>query len=223
MKPRSSSVSGAMAASARRAALPEGFVFLPDYLDAGAQAALLADVLDAVAHAPFYEPRMPRSGTPFGKRMTNLGPLGWWSDIQGYRYVSHHPLTGEPWPAIPDRLLDIWRDLATYPAPPECCLVNYYDHPRARLGLHVDHDEEALAAPVVSLSLGDTARFRIGGPRRSDPSMSVRLPSGAAVVLAGASRLCHHGIDGLEWGSSRLIPTGGRINLTLRRVRAPQA
>jgi alkylated DNA repair protein (DNA oxidative demethylase) len=98
--------------------------------------------------------------------------------------------------------------------------VNYYA-PDARMGLHQDKDEEDFAAPVVSLSLGDTGLFRVGGLKRSDATLSVRLASGDAVVLGREGRLAFHGVDRILPGTSTLLPEGGRINLTLRRVTKP--
>jgi DNA oxidative demethylase len=114
-------------------------------------------------------------------------------------------------------LLAAWRDLAGYPHPPQACLVNVYG-PQARMGLHQDRDEEDFAAPVVSLSLGDSCLFRVGGSKRSDPTRSIRLGSGDAVVLGGDTRLAFHGVDRILPGTSTLLPEGGRINLTMRRV-----
>lgn len=179
----------------------------------------LAAVLDA---APLYCPRMPRSGRPFSVRMSNCGPLGWVSDETGYRYQPTHPETGKPWPAIPPMLLALWDRLAGYPFPPEACLINVYDA-KARLGLHRDQDEEDFSAPVISVSLGDTALFRIGGLGRKDPTRSLRLGSGDVVLLGGEARLAYHGVDRVLAGTSGLIPGGGRINLTLRRVTSPQS
>ena len=161
---------------------------------------------------------MPRTGKPFSVRMTNFGPLGWVSDRDGgYRYQETHPVTGEAWPAIPAVLLDCWREVGGYALPPEACLMNWYA-PGTRMGLHQDRDEQDFAAPVVSLSLGDTALFRIGGLKRSDPTRSFRLASGDAVAFGGPSRLAFHGVDRIFPGTSGLLPQGGRINLTLRRV-----
>jgi DNA oxidative demethylase len=171
--------------------------------------------------APLYTPRMPKSGRPLSVRMTNCGPLGWMTDAGGYRYQRHHPETGEPWPPIPDILLAAWRDLSDYPHAPEACLVNVYG-PAARMGLHQDRDEEDMAAPVVSLSLGDSCLFRIGGDWRNDPTRTLRLASGDAVVLGGPARLAFHGVDRIISGTSTLLPEGGRINLTLRRVTRPR-
>jgi DNA oxidative demethylase len=194
-----------------------GLRIVPGYLDREAQEGLLAAIRDVVAQAPLYTPRMPRSGQPMSVRMTNCGPLGWMTDEQGYRYQETHPVTGARWPPIPDILMEAWRELAGYPRPPQACLVNFYG-PGARMGLHQDRDEEDFDAPVVSLSLGDTCLFRIGGTTRQGPTRSVRLASGDAVVLGGDARLAFHGVDRVIPGTSRLIAEGGRINLTLRRV-----
>jgi alkylated DNA repair protein (DNA oxidative demethylase) len=204
-----------------------GFRFVPGYLDRPAQEALLSALRSVLAAAPAYTPRMPKSGKPLSVRMTNCGPLGWVTDERGYRYQPNHPETGAPWPPIPDALLAAWQDLtqqdltqhelAPYPHPPQACLVNVYG-PMARMGLHQDRDEADFSAPVVSLSLGDTCLFRIGGLKRGDPSRSLRLASGDAVVLGGEARLAFHGVDRIMPGTSTLLPEGGRINLTLRRV-----
>lgn len=202
------------------AAAMDGFRLLAGRLSPEAQRALLADVLARVDAAPFYTPTMPRTGKPMTVRMSNFGPLGWVTDISGYRYQAHHPETGATWPDIPQALLNLWDDVADYDAPPEACLVNHYG-PEARLGLHVDADEDAKDAPVVSVSLGDRALFRIGGANRNDPTRSLRLASGDVVVLGGASRRAFHGVDRIYPETSRLVPMGGRINLTLRRVTRP--
>lgn len=195
-----------------------GITYTPGYLDRAAQEAMLAAVRDVIAAAPLYTPRMPRSGKPMSVKMTNCGALGWVTDAaRGYRYQATHPQTGAPWPPIPEAILRAWRELANYPLPPQACLINYYAAD-ARLGLHQDKDEQDLAAPVVSLSLGDTSLFRVGGLKRSDPTRSMRLASGDAITLGGAGRLAFHGVDRILPATSTLLPEGGRINLTLRRV-----
>jgi alkylated DNA repair protein (DNA oxidative demethylase) len=196
----------------------DGFRLIPGALDAAAQRALAAEVLAAAAAAAPYRPVTP-GGRPMSVRMTNLGPLGWVTDAAGYRYEPGHPVTGRPWPPIPPALLRLWDELARAPGPPDACLVNLYDG-AARMGLHQDRDEADFAYPVLSVSLGDTAVFRLGGPRRSDPTRTLRLASGDVCVLGGAARLWFHGVDRILPGSSRLLPGGGRINLTLRRARA---
>lgn len=186
-----------------------------------AQAALVADLRAVIAEAPLYRPEMPRTGKPFSVRMTNCGPLGWVADkAGGYRYQETHPVTGAPWPAMPRAVLDIWQAVTDRPYPPEACLINWYG-PEARMGLHRDQDEAATEAPVVSLSLGDDARFRVGGPTRKGPTRSFILRSGDVVVLDGESRHFHHGVDRIYPGTSTLLEAPGRINLTLRRVTVP--
>jgi alkylated DNA repair protein (DNA oxidative demethylase) len=194
-----------------------GLLLRPGYLDRAQQQALLAALRRIFEAAPLFTPRMPRSGRPFTVRMSNCGALGWVSDEAGYRYQPTHPVTGRPWPPMPDVLIAMWNDLACYPSPPEACLINYYS-PAAKMGLHQDRDEKDFDAPVVSLSLGDSCLFRVGGSKRSDPTRSVRLGSGDAVVLGGDTRLAFHGVDRIEPGTSTLLPEGGRINLTMRRV-----
>ena len=154
----------------------EGFRLWPGALSVQAQAELLAQVLSAEAEAPFYGPVTP-GGRPFSVRMTNLGALGWVSDREGYRYQATHPVTGKAWPPIPQTLLDLWSHLTGWPEPPQACLVNLY-RDEARMGLHQDKDEADLTAPVLSVSLGDTAVFRIGGAE-GGPTRSIRLASGS--------------------------------------------
>ncbi|HQX84100.1 MAG TPA: alpha-ketoglutarate-dependent dioxygenase AlkB [Aestuariivirga sp.] len=194
--------------------------YLPEFLDRSAQEQVLRDLREAVAQAPLFNPVMPRTGKPFSVRMTNLGPLGWFSDRAGYRYQASHPATGLPWPAIPDSILAVWNRVSNYPHPPEACLVNFYGSD-AKMGLHQDRDEEDLEAPVVSISLGDTALFRVGGTVRGGKTQSLKLASGDVLILEGPTRLAFHGIDRVINGTSTLLKDGGRINLTLRRVRKP--
>lgn len=206
-----------------RAAAPEGFRLWPGLLDRPSQEALRDEVFVRLKQGPLYVPRMPRTGHPMRVRMSNFGPLGWVTDKErGYRYQPDHPETGRPWAPMPEAALELWRRLSGYPAEPEACLVNLYEGD-ARMALHVDADEEAWDAPVLSISLGDTALFRIGGALRSDPSCGVRLASGDVCMLAGAARRAYHGVDRILPGSSRLLPKGGRINLTLRRVTDPRS
>lgn len=193
---------------------------LPGFLSVEQQKGLLAELRAVLAEAPLYSPVMPRSGSPYSVRMSNCGPLGWLSDQTGYRYAPSHPLTGRPWPAIPAALLEIWHTATGTGFEPEACLINYYG-PQAKLGLHRDEDEEAKDAPILSISLGDTALFRIGGPERRSPTRSLRLASGDVVVLDGPSRNWYHGVDRIIPGSSQLLDEGGRFNLTLRRVTCP--
>lgn len=204
----------------RAASQREGFRLLPGYFSRDGQEMLLESVRAVLVDAPLFRPVMPRTGKPFSVRMSNCGPLGWVSDINGYRYQPAHPVTGRPWPAIPEALIQLWREIAPETPEPEACLINFYET-SAKMGLHQDRDEEIFDAPVVSVSLGDTATFRIGGTDRKDPTTSLRLSSGDVAVLGGPSRLAFHGIDRILPGTSTLLKNGGRINLTLRRVTKP--
>ena len=193
---------------------------LPGRLDVAQQQRLLTEIRQVLAQAPLFGPIMPRSGSPYSVRMSNCGPLGWLSDRSGYRYTPVHPVTGLPWPEIPAMVLDLWREATGTAYAPQACLINYYG-PEAKLGLHRDQDEEARDAPILSISLGDTALFRLGGPERRSPTRSLRLGSGDLLVLAGPSRHWFHGVDRILPGTSKLLAEGGRINLTLRRVTPP--
>ncbi len=194
-----------------------GIVLLRERLDRRQQEALVAEVLARAEAAPFYRPTMPGSGKAFSVEETNFGPLGWYADKSGYRYVPRHPATNAPWPEIPEMLRALWSEVSGFPAPPQCCLVNFY-RTGARMGLHQDRDEEAVEAPVVSVSLGCDALFRIGGAARRGPTRSLKLVSGDVLVFGGPARLAYHGVDRIVAGTSSIVPDGARLNLTLRRV-----
>lgn len=196
-----------------------GFQLLPGRLDGPAQSDLVAELDKIVTAAPLFTPVTP-GGQPFSVRMTNCGRLGWVSDRAGYRYQAHHPVTGQAWPPIPQALLALWAEHVDAHVPPDACLINLYGQ-GARMGLHQDRDEADFGFGVLSVSLGDTAVFRIGGTKRGGKTRSVRLSSGDVCILAGADRLAFHGIDRVIGGSSQLISGGGRINLTLRKAGVP--
>ena len=192
-----------------------GFEIRKGWLDSAAQAAMAADIRAVAEAAPFFAPLTPW-GKPMSVRMTSAGRYGWFTDRKGYRYVDRHP-SGVPWPPIPRSVLAVWRALASDARDPDCCLVNHYAG-TARMGLHRDADEQDFSWPVLSISLGDSAVFRMGGASRKDPSSTILLESGDVVLFGGPARLAYHGIDRIRPGSSRLLPEGGRINLTLRVV-----
>jgi alkylated DNA repair protein (DNA oxidative demethylase) len=194
--------------------LEKGFRIHSGYLDRAAQEALVADLREALRQAPLFRPRTRRG--PMSVRMSAAGRFGWVSDTKGYRYEARHP-EGMAWPEIPNSVMAIWSDLARCDRAPECCLINWYDE-SARMGLHQDVDEADFSCPVLSVSLGDEALFRMGGADRKDRTSSIWLRSGDVVVLEGPSRRAFHGIDRVKSGSSTLLPNGGRINLTLRVV-----
>lgn len=194
-----------------------GFRVLKGFLTRAQQEQIVADVSKCIEKSPLFRPRMPRSGKPFSVRMGNLGEFGWVSDKSGYRYQKNHPENGVPWPPIPTSIRAVWQEISDCSYPAEACLVNFYDI-NAKMGLHRDADEADFTAPVVSISLGDTAVFRMGGADRKGPTSSIKLESGDVVVIGGPARLYYHGIDRVLGGSSSLLKNGGRLNLTLRRV-----
>ncbi len=182
-------------------------------LDRDAQGAMVADVRALVLAAPFLRP-VTRRGRDLSVRMTSAGAFGWISDRQGHRYVPAHPL-GRPWPPIPHSVLDVWNVVAPEARAPDSCLVNWYA-PDARMGLHQDRDEHDMTQPVVSISLGDDALFRIGNLERGGTTVSLWLRSGDVLVMGGSARRLHHGVDRIAPGTSTLLEAPGRINLTLR-------
>lgn len=192
-----------------------GLHYFPGLLDPAQQQGLLSDLRQVVAAAPLYAPVTP-GGRPMSVRMTSAGRLGWITDGRGYRYEPRHP-SGKVWPPIPQDVLALWYRLTGLSREPDCCLVNFYGE-GAKMGLHQDRDEGDFSFPVLSISLGDEALFRIGGTDRKDPTESFWLKSGDVLLMGGPARLAWHGIDRLRFRSSRLLPGGGRINLTLRVV-----
>jgi alkylated DNA repair protein (DNA oxidative demethylase) len=195
-----------------------GVEFHRGLLGEAAQRAMLDEVRSVIRAAPLVRPVTPW-GKPMSVRMTSAGRLGWVIERGRYAYADRHPETDEPWPPIPASVLDVWRAVSGWPDAPDCCLINWYAE-GARMGLHQDRDEGRFDAPVVSISLGDPARFRIGGTTRKGPTDSLILRSGDVAVMGGAARLAFHGIDRVMFGEGTLLPGGGRINLTLRVVAA---
>lgn len=204
---------------------PPGFAHHPLYFSPSEQATLIGAVSDGAKQAPFFQPHMPGSGAPLSVVMSNFGDLGWVAAKSGYRYDASHPISGKPWPPIPDLLKRAWRELTDWPDMAEACLINWYREEAhggkgAKMGMHIDADEEAVNAPIVSVSLGDPALYRIGGTERGGPTAGLKLMSGDVVVLSGEARRCYHAVTKVYYGQSALVPKGGRINLTLRRVNA---
>lgn len=193
-----------------------GFRYFAGWLGPDEQGALVEALRGVAAEAPFVQPVTP-GGKAMSVRMTSAGRLGWVTDRRGYRYEPVHPGTGRPWPPVPAMVLALWHEVTGLGREPDCCLVNFYGE-GAKMGLHQDRDEGDFSWPVVSISLGDEALFRMGGLAREDRTESLWLKSGDVMVMGGPARLAFHGIDRVRHGSSRLLPQGGRINLTLRVV-----
>ena len=181
--------------------------------------ALLAEVEYIETAATFRHLETP-GGFRMSVAMTNCGSLGWVSDRRGYRYATHDPLSGQPWPPMPS-LFSILAERAAQAAgfegfDPDACLINRYV-PGARLTLHQDKDENDFSAPIVSVSLGLPAIFLFGGNARKDKQRRIPLQHGDVVVWGGPARLFHHGVLPLKEGHH---PDLGRqrINLTFRRA-----
>ncbi len=194
--------------------IKEGLDYYPELLATEQLAAIEKDIKLALKQAPLFTPTMPKTGKEFSVLMSNIGKLGWVSDQQnGYRYQEFHPITKKPWPEISKNILQIWHEVTGLADEPDCCLINIYQQ-NAKMGLHVDNDEQDFSYPVLSISLGNTGLFRFGGLKRDDPTKSIKLAHGDVLKLAGKSRLIYHGID-------RIYPSQNfqqRINLTMRKV-----
>lgn len=183
------------------------------------EAALIEGVDRVVAQAPFRQ-----MFTPGGRRMSvglaSCGTLGWVTDAQGYRYSRQDPHTGRPWPPIPVG----WLELAAAAAAaadfsdfePDACLVNRYGI-GARMSLHQDRNERDFGAPIVSVSLGLSAVFMMGGLCRSDPTVRVRLNHCDVMVWGAEDRLRFHGVRPIESGHHDRLGAC-RINLTFRKA-----
>ena len=187
-------------------------------LDRAEQEALLADLRAVLREAPLFRPTMPRSGKQFSVRMSNCGPLGWVSDLSGYRYQNTHPETGLPWPPMPEqRACGCGAIFPNDPAAPDACLINFYDE-QARMGAHQDRDEADFSAPILSLSLGSPAASALAANCAADPTQTIRLDFGRC------SRLRRPGAENVPWRRQdparhvNLLTPPGRINLTLRRA-----
>ncbi|QAU33334.1 DNA oxidative demethylase AlkB [Janthinobacterium sp. 17J80-10] len=170
--------------------------------------------------APFRHMVTP-GGFDMSVAMSNCGRLGWVTDRSGYRYDTHDPQTGLPWPAMPTAFVEMARSAADAAGfsgfAPDACLINRYA-PGAKLSLHQDKDELDLAAPIVSVSLGVPATFLFGGCQRADKCARVPLAHGDVVVWGGPARLRYHGV--LPIKAAHHPATGShRINLTFRKVR----
>lgn len=194
--------------------IKQGLFYFPEALSRNETDLIRQEVKRIAKEVPFFKPKMPKTGKEFSVAMTNAGALGWVSDREGgYRYQDFHPVTKKSWPKIPEIILTKWRQYTNLGVEPDCCLINNYDLD-AKMGLHADNDEENFSFPVLSISLGASALFRIGGLARNDKTISLRLNDGDIIMFGGQSRLVYHGID-------RIYKNSGfdhRLNLTLRKV-----
>jgi alkylated DNA repair protein (DNA oxidative demethylase) len=202
--------------------LAEGAFHLPRFLSIDEQ----RDVVERCralldGDAPAYVP-VVRGGGRMRVRMLCLGRH--WNALT-YRYeASRSDFDGRPAPSLPGAFRELGSRVAAavgMAIDPDICIVNVYDAD-GRMGLHQDKDERPRSLdaglPVVSVSIGDTARFLFGGIRRRDPVTPIRLESGAAFVFGGPARLCYHGVSRILPGTAppELAMTG-RLNLTFRQ------
>jgi alkylated DNA repair protein (DNA oxidative demethylase) len=205
------------AAGPGRIAVADEVVWLRRYV---ATAPLLLELERLAAAAPFRHLSTPGGGR-MSVAMTNAGPWGWHSDVHGYRYVAHDPLSGKPWPPMPEAFAALAaRAAADAGFPdflPDCCLVNRYAV-GAQMGTHRDYDERDLRQPIVSVSIGLPAVFLWYGPTRRGPPRRVPVEDGDVLVWGGAARAGYHGVRRL---AARADGVGDalRYNLTFRRAR----
>lgn len=182
-------------------------------------ATLLPEIEAIIAAAPLRRMVTP-GGLTMSIAMTNCGACGWVSDRGGYRYAATDPLSGKPWPALPA----CFTLLATAAAAaagfagfePDVCLVNEY-LPGTKLSLHQDRDERDYAHPIVSVSLGATATFLLGGLNRKDRTQRLPLHHGDVLVWGGPARLRYHGVLALK-DEAHPVLGRRRYNLTFRRA-----
>lgn len=199
-----------------------GFIFFKNYLTNERQQEILKDLEILLEESPPFINIM-WNGQPFKVMNSNAGLYGWYSHPSfGYRYQTTHPETNLPWPKIPESILKIIKELTESTGyldfRPECCYINLYPK-EGSLGPHRDESETNLTAPIISISLGDTAQFHLGGKERKDKSEKILIESGDCYIQGGESRMFYHSVKKILPGTSDLVSKeGGRINLTIRQV-----
>ena len=190
-------------------------------LRAFADSRRLMPLIERVASVAPFRHLVTPGGQTMSVAMTNCGPLGWVSDRSGYRYDARDPLSGNPWPPMPEEFRELALDAAAragFPKfVPDACLVNRYS-PGSRLTAHRDADEQDYAQPIVSVSLGLPASFAFYGLTRGGKGRSVALADGDVLVWGGPARLVYHAVRPVKPG--RHPVTGEfRYNLTFRHAR----
>ncbi len=208
--------------------LAQDIILLPQR---ATQPELLTAVAEVSEQAPWRQMQVP-GGATMSVAMSNCGQLGWVSDLRGYRYATTDPLTGRRWPPMPALFAELANQCAAEAGlvgrpgqrehfDPDACLLNGY-RKSARLSLHRDSDEQDFSYPIVSVSLGASARFVYGGAQRRDSTAAIMLHHGDVLVWGQSARLMHHGVGvprqpGAR-GDTAALPGGfARINLTFRR------
>jgi len=192
--------------------LAPGLTLFRRFLNDAAQLALAGEVAELVLRAPWFVPRMPRSGKAFSVRMTNCGCLGWVSDRDGgYRYQAAHPFTGNAWPAIPSSVLNIWR----------ARLPGQFIRFLRVWGCTRTATRRSSPRRLFRSRLAIVAASVLAVCTEAIQQRSLNCAPAILYVMGGAARLMFHGVDEIFAGSSGILPGGERINLTLRRVTRP--
>ncbi len=198
-----------------------GAFHLPRWIPPAEQRAIAARCFElGDTEAGFYTP-IVRGGHPMSVKMLCLG-RHW--NARTYKYEDvRTDVDGLAAPVLPVDLAALATRAAAdagYAFMPDLCIVNWY-RAGSKMGLHQDKDESpssiSTGLPVVSLSIGDTARFLFGGQRRRDAVQKILLESGDVFVFGGAARLRYHGVTGILPGSAPALPFEGRLNLTFRK------
>ncbi|WP_077046887.1 DNA oxidative demethylase AlkB [Pseudomonas sp. KK4] len=181
----------------------------------------LLPALEAVLQAAPFRQMVTPGGFTMSVALSSCGTWGWTTDRSGYRYTRDDPLTGQPWPTMPEVFLQLAqaaaREAGFADFVPDSCLINRYI-PGAKMSLHQDKDEKSYAAPIVSVSLGLPAMFLFGGFARSDKSQRVPLLHGDIVVWGGVDRLRYHGVLPIKQGQHAVLGEQ-RINFTFRHAK----
>jgi len=202
--------------------LEPGLDLVQNYLDADEQRRFWVACRDLAAGAvPMYRPTV-RGGKKMSVGMLCLGRH--WNALT-YSYeptrTDFDNLAAPPLPPEFERLAIDAAARAGFSLRPDLCIMNYYEE-ESRMGVHQDKDEsrESLAAgvPIVSVSLGDTARFVVGGLTRREPTRPLMLSSGDVLVMGGPSRLRFHGVTRILPGTAPAGLGPGRFNLTFRQA-----
>jgi DNA oxidative demethylase len=202
----------------RKEELSPGAVVLRGFASTD-EAVLLAALNGVIALAPFRHMITP-GGYRMSVAMTNCGSFGWVTDRTGYRYDAIDPVSGHPWPQMPDSLLNLAKSAAAQAGfqefVPDACLINRYE-PGARLSLHQDKNERDFGEPIVSVSLGIPAVFLYGGSKRADIPRRTPVTHGDVIVWGGPARLHYHGVMPLKEGYHPFVGRY-RLNLTFRKA-----
>jgi alkylated DNA repair protein (DNA oxidative demethylase) len=199
-----------------------GAFHLAQYLTIDRQRALIERCLALLdGDVPAYVP-VVRGGGKMHVRMLCLGRH--WNGTTYTYEAARSDFDGLAVPPLPGELCTLAREIAAsvgMTLDADLCILNHYDA-EGRMGLHQDKDESersiAAGLPVVSVSLGDAARFLFGGTRRRDPVEALRLESGDAFVFGGPARLRYHGVSRIVPGTAPpALELSGRLNLTFRQ------